>query len=80
LPKRIEAHEFEAAAAAEGVSVRGGHGFLIDGFESNHIRLCFAAPSLDQIDAGVQRLGKVLLRMLHGQPETDGGSPTWAPV
>jgi DNA-binding transcriptional MocR family regulator len=80
LPKRIQAHEFEAAAAAEGVSVRGGHHFLADGGESSHVRLCFAAPSLDQIDVGAQRLGKVLLHMLHGQPETVGGSSTWAQV
>jgi DNA-binding transcriptional MocR family regulator len=80
LPQRIQSDDFEAAAAAEGVSVRGGHCFLIDGGESSHIRLCFAAPSLDQIDEGAQRLGKVLQRMIHGQPETDGGSSTWAPV
>jgi DNA-binding transcriptional MocR family regulator len=67
LPKLITAHEVEAAAAAEGVSVRGGHSFLTDDATSSHIRLCFAAPAVDEILAGAERLGKALRTVLKRQ-------------
>lgn len=61
----VPAHEVEAAAAAEGVSVRGGEAFLPDGETSSHIRLCYAAPALDEITAGAQRLGKALRTVMQ---------------
>ena len=64
LPKPLLAHDVEAAAAAEGVSIRGGNAFLTDEAPSSHIRLCFAAPAEDQILAGAQRLGKALRALL----------------
>ena len=60
LPKRLQAREFEAAAAAAGVSVRSGDAFLANGTSSSQFRLCFAAPALEEIDIGAQRLGKAL--------------------
>jgi DNA-binding transcriptional MocR family regulator len=80
LPNRIPAHEFEAAAAAEGVSVRGGHSFLVSGGESSQIRLCFAAPGQDQIDAGAQRLGAALRRILQRSPDAEEVTSPLAPV
>jgi len=76
LPKPLRAHEVEAAAAYEGVSVRGGEAFLPDGGTSSHIRLCYAAPALDEIAAGAQRLGKALrtLRQRHGDPAARAAS------
>jgi DNA-binding transcriptional MocR family regulator len=64
LPKLMSSREVEAAAAAEGVSVRSGDSFLIDDAASSHIRLCFAAPALEEIQDGAQRLGRVLRTVL----------------
>jgi DNA-binding transcriptional MocR family regulator len=64
LPKPVSASEAEAAAAAEGVSIRGGNVFLTDDGPSSHIRLCFAAPAADEIPAGAERLGKALRAVL----------------
>jgi DNA-binding transcriptional MocR family regulator len=56
----LAAHDVEAAAAAEGVSIRAGNAFLTDEAPSSHIRLCFAAPAEDEIHGGAERLGKAL--------------------
>jgi 2-aminoadipate transaminase len=64
LPKPVSAREAEAAAAAEGVTIRGGDAFLTDEGTSSHIRLCFAAPAPDEILAGAERLGKALRAVL----------------
>jgi 2-aminoadipate transaminase len=75
LPKLISAREVEAAAAAEGVSVRGGNSFLAEEATSSYIRLCFAAPALDEIPAGAQRLGKALrIVMKKHRGSVAGGS------
>ena len=60
LPAPLRAAEVEAAAALEGVSVRGGGAFLPGGCESRHIRLCFAAPAEGEIAEGARRLGRAL--------------------
>jgi len=65
LPKLLPAQELEAAAAAAGVLVRSGDSFLANGANSSHIRLCFAAPALEEIGGGVQRLGKALRSLLQ---------------
>jgi DNA-binding transcriptional MocR family regulator len=80
LPSGIGAREFEAAASAEGVSVRGGHSFLVAAGESNHVRLCFAASAQDQMNPGAQRLGTVLQRMLQHSPQTEDGGSALASV
>jgi DNA-binding transcriptional MocR family regulator len=64
LPRPLSAQDVEAAAAAAGVSIRGGNAFLTDEAPSSHIRLCFAAPAEDEILAGAQRLGKALRALL----------------
>jgi DNA-binding transcriptional MocR family regulator len=64
LPTPLSAYEVEAAAAAEGVSIRGGNAFLTDEAPSSHIRLCFAAPAQDEIVPGAERLGKALRGLL----------------
>lgn len=65
LPLAIQAHEVEAVAAAQGVSVRGGEAFRPDGRPSRHLRLCYAAPAADEIEAGAQRLGEALRVVLQ---------------
>jgi DNA-binding transcriptional MocR family regulator len=64
LPAPLSAQEVETAAAAEGVSIRGGNAFLADEAPSSHIRLCFAAPAEDEILPGAERLGKALRTLL----------------
>jgi 2-aminoadipate transaminase len=80
LPKLISGHEVEAAAAAEGVSVRGGNSFLTDDATSSHIRLCYAAPALDEILAGAQRLGKALRTVLKRHRGSVAEGSAFAPV
>lgn len=60
LPPPIDALRFERAAADRGVSVRAGSHFLPDAGGSSHIRLCFAAPALTDIERGVGRLADAL--------------------
>jgi DNA-binding transcriptional MocR family regulator len=64
LPTPLSAYDVEAAAAAEGVSIRGGNAFLTDEAPSSHIRLCFAAPAEDEIQPGAERLGHSLRALL----------------
>jgi DNA-binding transcriptional MocR family regulator len=65
LPTAVLAQELEVAAAAAGVLVRSGDSFLTNGANSSHIRLCFAAPALEEIVVGAQRLGKALRTILQ---------------
>jgi len=74
LPHHISGHELEAAAAIEGVSVRGGEAFQVDAGPSNHIRLCYAASTVNQIAVGAQRLGKALRTVVGRRVETAGFS------
>jgi DNA-binding transcriptional MocR family regulator len=67
LPRALPAQALEAAAAAEGVLVRSGDAFLTDATGSSHIRLCYAAPAADQIEAGVQRLARAIRTALQRQ-------------
>lgn len=76
LPRHVPALDVEAAAAVEGVSVRGGDAFLPDGGTSSHIRLCYAAPAFDEIAPGAKRLGKALRTVMQRHKEP--GARTFA--
>lgn len=80
LPKFMQASEVEAAAAAEGVLIRGGNSFLVREAGSSHIRLCFASPALQEIPEGAERLGRALraLSKKHRDPVWQGSE--FAPV
>jgi DNA-binding transcriptional MocR family regulator len=80
LPRLMPAQMLEAAAAAQGVSIRGGDSFLVNGAASSHIRLCFAAPALDEISVGAERLGKALRTVLEGQRNATAPGATFASV
>ncbi len=64
LPPGTSGAELEAAAAAEGVAVRGGEAFLPEAGPSRHLRLCFAAAPADALAAGAGRLGRALRRLI----------------
>ena len=80
LPRPLQAHDVEAAAAIEGLSIRSGSRFHPDGESSSHIRLCYAAPALEQIDAGAQRLGQVLRRLQQRHSNQEAKTEVLAPV
>ena len=71
VPPGLSGREVEAAAAAEGVSVRGGEAFLPEQGASGHIRLCYASPEVDQLADGAERIGRAL-RRLRAQPPAAG--------
>jgi DNA-binding transcriptional MocR family regulator len=60
--------------------VRSGDSFLTNGGASNHIRLCFAAPALEQIAAGAERLGKALRSVLQRHRNASESEPAFASV
>jgi GntR family transcriptional regulator/MocR family aminotransferase len=60
LPKPLTSHAFVAAALAEGVSIKGGEAFLTETGTSSYVRLCYAAPALNEISPGIKRLGNAL--------------------
>jgi DNA-binding transcriptional MocR family regulator len=80
LPRSLKADECEIAAAAEGVAVRSGDGFQPNGGPSGHIRLCFAAPALDDVPEGARRLGRALKSLQHRARRSDGPDPRLASV
>jgi DNA-binding transcriptional MocR family regulator len=62
----MRSHEIEAVAAVAGITIRGGDAFLPEGGPSSFIRLCYASPDLDQIDAGARLLGTALQDVSRG--------------
>jgi DNA-binding transcriptional MocR family regulator len=80
LPNRLQAREFETAATSAGVSVRSGDAFMTNGAASSHIRLCFAAPAPDEINAGAQRLGKALRAALLQHRQSGAAGTAFAAV
>ena len=78
LPTGLSGAEVEAAAALEGVSVRGGEAFQPERGASGHIRLCYASADADLLTEGAERLGRAL-RKLQAQPApTSAGSAAMA--
>jgi DNA-binding transcriptional MocR family regulator len=79
LPAGLSGSEVEAAAAAEGVAVRGGEAFLPERGASGHIRLCYASPDADLLAEGAERLGRALrrLRAQSPAPGDDGSVLAW---
>ncbi|MBV8503464.1 MAG: PLP-dependent aminotransferase family protein [Paucibacter sp.] len=71
VPAGLSGQEVEAAAALEGVSVRGGEAFLPEQGASGHIRLCYASPDAGQLAEAADRLGRAL-RRLRSQPPASG--------
>jgi DNA-binding transcriptional MocR family regulator len=69
LPKPMRSHEVEAVAAVAGVTIRGGDAFLAEGGPSGCIRLCYASPELDRIEAGARLLGTALSDVARGRKQ-----------
>jgi DNA-binding transcriptional MocR family regulator len=73
LPENMDADEVAARAKTEeNLVVAPGSMFEVPGDEkttrfSRHIRLCYSWEEVENLEAGVERLGRVLTRMLHGK-------------
>jgi DNA-binding transcriptional MocR family regulator len=80
LPNFMQAQEVEAAAAAEGVLIRGGNSFLVREAASSHIRLCYAAPAAEEIPAGAERLGRALRAVSKKHRGAEAPATEFAPV
>jgi len=60
FPEGTDTGSFQAAANAEGIEFNPGAGWSADpAWGKRHLRLCFGAPSVETIEAGVPRLAEI---------------------
>ena len=80
LPAPLRSREVESAAAAAGVIVRSGDGFMPAGGSGGFIRLCYASLPANEIVAGGERLGTAIRTELQRQRVQNVRSPLLASV
>ncbi len=74
LPSVINTSTLSEVAAAEGVAINPGNEWSLQPDSTQHLRLCFANPSIDAIDEGVTKLAAICHREFglplrgHNQP------------
>ncbi|MGB0506176.1 MAG: aminotransferase class I/II-fold pyridoxal phosphate-dependent enzyme [Pikeienuella sp.] len=71
LPGNVDAARLAAVARAEGVEINPGPDWSLGEDASQHIRICFANPSVEKIRGGVAKLADVCHREF-GTPERGG--------
>lgn len=59
LPESVDTTRLAVVAAAEGVAINPGPEWSLQSDSSRHLRLCFANPSLENIEAGIARLAEI---------------------
>lgn len=64
LPPHLDAGALRSRAREEGVDYLPGVACFASASDHNHIRLAFSTPSLDDIEEGIKRLGRVLAAAL----------------
>ena len=62
LPDTVNTDVLERTAAAEGVSINPGAQWSLQSDSKQWLRLCFANPDIDTIDAGITRLAQICFR------------------
>lgn len=71
LPAAVNTDSLARVAEAEGVALNPGHEWSLQTDAKQYLRLCFANPSLDTIDAGIKQLATICHREfgipVHGQ-------------
>lgn len=71
LPGAVDTDRLAAVAGAEGVAFNPGAEWSLQADSKRYLRLCFANPSIETIDAGVTRLAQICFREFgvpeHGQ-------------
>ena len=71
LPESVNTRKLAIAAASEGVAINPGHEWSLQNDAKRYLRLCFANPSIETIDAGVSKLAQICFREF-GLPEHGG--------
>jgi 2-aminoadipate transaminase len=64
LPEYIDADEMFPEAIEDNVAYVPGGPFFADGKGQNTMRLSFCFPSVEDIDEGIKRLGKVIKKRI----------------
>ena len=64
LPEYFDTGEMLVEAVKENVAYVPGSPFFADGKGKNTMRLSFCYPSLEDIEEGVKRIGKVIKRKI----------------
>jgi len=71
LPENTNTTKLALAAGAEGVAINPGLEWSLQTDATRYIRLCFANPSIDMIDAGITKLAQICFNEFgvptHGQ-------------
>ncbi|GAG61756.1 unnamed protein product [marine sediment metagenome] len=64
MPEHIDTGEMLKEAIEENVAYVPGGPFFADGKGKNTMRLSFCYPSVEDIDEGIKRLGKVIKKKI----------------
>lgn len=70
LPEAVDAEQMLRRALEHRVAFVIGAPFFVDGSGRNTMRLCFSKASLDEIEEGIRRLGRVVEEELAQLPTT----------
>ena len=73
LPAQVDTTVLAAAAAAEGIAINAGEEWSLQTDARQHLRLCFANPSVSTIEDGVKALAAVCHREF-GVPQFSGNT------
>ena len=68
LPESVDTAKLAQVAGAEGVAINPGAEWSLQTDSGRYLRLCFANPSVETIDAGITRLADICFREF-GVPE-----------
>ena len=71
LPSGVDTDELLSTAADEGVTYLPGSLFFPDGATENGLRLAFSYASLDEIERGVEALGRASRTAIDAQPDAN---------
>ena len=74
LPDQVDTKQLAMVAGAEGVAINPGAEWSLQSNANRYLRLCFAHPAVENIDAGISKLANICHREfgvpLHGQNRT----------
>lgn len=68
LPEKVDTTKLAQVAGADGVAINPGAEWSLQNDSGQYLRLCFANPSIETIDAGITRLADICFREF-GVPE-----------
>ena len=62
LPNEVDTNVLERVAASEGVAINPGSQWSLQRDSKQYLRLCFANPDIETIDAGISKLAQICFR------------------